>query len=442
LQAIKTIIFRTQRANKRKDRVLQELISDWRGLVEFFLKKCFEHDIISKAKLHKLAYSESKTIVKEGKRHSKYRYTAMEVALSIYKSWRKLKKRGKAEKIPEVKKLFLKLYKESNGAGVYQLVEKKGMWFIKIATSPRDNVILPLIFSDYHKHFLEAWKKGKLRLGEAYLRRNPDGSYEVHIVFKKEVREKKFERRMGVDINEQNITISVLEGSKVIYATHIDISELSRLDYAYKMVRIRKLQKKLYKGYRPKLVPKERIEVIRRYSQRWRKRKEQVLHVLSKYIVSLATTFQAKIVMEDLRYIKERILSKGRKLNRRLALADFRKFQMMVEYKAKWIGVPVVYVNPKNTSRICPICGLPMTGISQRELLCKECGIVWNRDFSASINIALRDVARSVRAEAPTIPVRRRKVSSNDVRVEGIICAMKGRYSYPKMRKVRSTYPE
>ena len=272
---------------------------------------------------------------------------------------------------------------------------------------------------------------GKLKLGEAYLRRCSDGSYEIHIVFKGNVEEKKFERRMGVDINEKNVTISILDGSKVIYSAQIDISELSRLDYVYKMIKIRKLQKKLYRGYDPKLIPKKRFKIIHRYSTRWKKRKEQILHVLSKHIVSLATTFQARIVMEDLRNIKSKILKKNRRLNRRLALADFRKLQVMIEYKAKWIGIPVSYINPRNTSKLCPICKLPMTGISQRELFCRNCEITWDRDFSASINIALRDVARSVRAKVLMKWISRRRVSADEVSIEGMMCAMKGRYRIP-----------
>ncbi|MHA1609886.1 MAG: zinc ribbon domain-containing protein, partial [Candidatus Njordarchaeales archaeon] len=72
------------------------------------------------------------------------------------------------------------------------------------------------------------------------------------------------------------------------------------------------------------------------------------------------------------------------------------------------MGVPVSYINPRRTSRLCPIYGFPMTGLSQRELICGRCGVVFDRDFAASINIALRDVARGVRAEAPMSWVPRR----------------------------------
>jgi len=440
--AIKTLKLRTRRARKGKDKILRSLMADWKRLIEFFFDICVRHDVKSKAKLHALAYSASKSVVSDKKWHSKYRYTAMEVAVATYKSWTKLKKKGRADKRPEFKKFFLKLYKESNGAGVYRIFRKGSAWFVRIATTPRNYVVLPLVVSDYEARFLEAWSRGRIVFGEAYLRRLGDGSYELHIAVKKEVREKNFERRLGVDINEGNITLSVLDGGKVIYAERISLNNIVGLDYTYKMVWIRRLQKKLYSGECPKYLPRWKIEIIQRYAGRWRRRKEHLLHVVSKRIVALATTLQARIVLEDLRDIKSRILNKSRKLNRRLSLADFRKLQFLIEYKARWIGVPVSYVNPRRTSRLCPICGSPMTGLSQRELVCGRCSVVFDRDFAASINIALRDVARGVRAEAPMSWVPRRSVSADGCPREGMTCAMKGRYSSSNITKFGNTYPE
>jgi len=440
--AIKTLKLRTRRVRKGKDRILRELMADWKQLVEYFFDICVRYDVKSKAKLHALAYSASKSIVPDKKWHSKYRYTAMEVAVATYKSWTKLKKKRRAEKRPEFKKFFLKLYKESNGIGVYRIFRKDDAWFVRIATTPRNAVVLPLVVSDYEAKFLEVWMKGKIILGEAYLRRLSDGSYELHIAIKKEVEEKDFERRLGVDINERNVTLSVLDGGRVIYAERVGLDGIVELDYTYKMVWIRRLQKKLYSGENPRHLPKWKIKIIQRYAGRWRRRKEHLLHVVAKRIVALATTFQARIVLEDLRDIKSRILNKSRRLNRRLFLADFRKLQFLIEYKARWIGVPVSYVDPRRTSRLCPICGSPMTGLSQRELVCGRCGVVFDRDFAASINIALRDVARGVRAETPMSWVLRRSVSADGCPWEGTTCAMRGRYSSPNITKLGNTYPE
>ncbi|MEM2961306.1 MAG: zinc ribbon domain-containing protein [Candidatus Bathyarchaeia archaeon] len=36
---------------------------------------------------------------------------------------------------------------------------------------------------------------------------------------------------------------------------------------------------------------------------------------------------------------------------------NFRGLQFYIEYKAKLSGLPVVYVNPRHISSLCPICG-------------------------------------------------------------------------------------
>ncbi|MEX0568380.1 MAG: transposase [Candidatus Njordarchaeota archaeon] len=116
--------------------------------------------------------------------------------------------------------------------------------------------------------------------------------------------------------------------------------------------------------------------------------------------------------------------------------------QFLIEYKAMWIGVPVSYIDPRHTSRLCPICGFLMTGSSQREVVCRRCGVVFDRDFAASINIALRDVACGVRAEAPMSWVPMWSASADGCPREGKICAMRGRYSSSNITKFGNTYPK
>ena len=87
--------------------------------------------------------------------------------------------------------------------------------------------------------------------------------------------------------------------------------------------------------------------------------------------------------MEKLNGIRENISSA--KLNRRLHAWNFRKLQQYIEYKASLEGIPVVYINPKNTSKHCHRCG--HVAQANREFRC-ECGLKYNRDLNAAINIA------------------------------------------------------
>jgi len=45
-----------------------------------------------------------------------------------------------------------------------------------------------------------------------------------------------------------------------------------------------------------------------------------------------------------------------RKMNRRLHAIPFRK-KFNIEYKAKIEGLPVIYVDARSTSSLCPVCG-------------------------------------------------------------------------------------
>ena len=67
----------------------------------------------------------------------------------------------------------------------------------------------------------------------------------------------------------------------------------------------RKLTSRFYKGLNPKYLPRWVREKIKRRLRRWERRKEDIVHKLSKYIVDVALSFNAEIVMEDLKRIKE-----------------------------------------------------------------------------------------------------------------------------------------
>ena len=58
-------------------------------------------------------------------------------------------------------------------------------------------------------------------------------------------------------------------------------------------------------------------------------------------------------------------------------------------FSISMLGVPVVFVNPKGTSRTCSRCGAKGV-VKGRIFVCKKCGLKLDRDLNASRNIALR----------------------------------------------------
>jgi len=60
---------------------------------------------------------------------------------------------------------------------------------------------------------------------------------------------------------------------------------------------------------------------------------------------------------------------------------------VMIEYKAKWEGIPVVYINPAYTSLYCHYCG--SKGVREGlTFKCLNCGRTYNADANASMNLA------------------------------------------------------
>ena len=108
---------------------------------------------------------------------------------------------------------------------------------------------------------------------------------------------------------------------------------------------------------------------------------KRFLHKLSNKIVEIAMRKRMGIILEDLNGIKER-LNGSKSFNRRLSKWNARELQRMIEYKAKWHGIPVIYVNPK----------IPQEG---RLMKCPKCGLIEDRNFIATVNLRMWGVRGS-----------------------------------------------
>jgi len=112
---------------------------------------------------------------------------------------------------------------------------------------------------------------------------------------------------------------------------------------------------------------------------------------MANQIIEYAKQFpKPVIVMEDLNGIR-RNFKKPKRLNRRFHSSPFRKLQTIIEYKANLEGIEVKYLTKKqtkNTSKTCHRCGY-VTQVKGRIHKCPKCGMEYDRDLNACINIAL-----------------------------------------------------
>jgi len=127
-----------------------------------------------------------------------------------------------------------------------------------------------------------------------------------------------------------------------------------------------------------------------------RKHKEQrfatdVNHTIAKRLVEKAECTKRAIAVEELTGIRER--TKARKPQRATQSSwSFYQLRSFIEYKALLVGVPVISVDPRNTSRTCPVCGCvdKRNRPNQSTFSCCQCNFAGFADHIAACNIASR----------------------------------------------------
>jgi IS605 OrfB family transposase len=115
-----------------------------------------------------------------------------------------------------------------------------------------------------------------------------------------------------------------------------------------------------------------------------------VNHNVSKQIVESAILSCKALALENLKGIRERGNGFGREFRWQLGGWAFDQLRQFVSYKAQAAGLPVVFVDPRNTSRTCSACGHcdKANRKSQSHFECQSCGLVMNADCNAALNIA------------------------------------------------------
>ena len=122
------------------------------------------------------------------------------------------------------------------------------------------------------------------------------------------------------------------------------------------------------------------------------------MHKLTTEIARKLKESSSGAIMEKLKGIKHNVLNRSKEQNRKLSKWDARTFQFTLEYKLKWLELPVKYVNAKNTSKTCPLCSGYMVAYEGRLMKCEKCSLVIDRDVVAVLNLQMRGVGFPQRA--------------------------------------------
>jgi len=304
-------------------------------------------------------------LLKDWEYSKHYVDSAIHSVIGLVKGWIKLYNKGRAEKLPEITRrtVYIKntLFTFKNG-------------ILKISIRPHEQY-LEVDLNEYH------WiPKDFDRLGGLVLTEK-----ELIITVKKNV-EPEADNYASFDVNLTNIT-ALINGEIERY----DLRELYHIHRVYelKRQRIQKLSK--YK-------PKTSRRLMEKYSEREKNRAKDFLHKLTTKIARKLKESGCGAVLENLNGIKHRVLNGSKTQNRKLSKWNARMFQFILEYKLKWLGLPVKYVDARNTSRTCPYCSGYLVASEGRLMRCEKCNIIIDRDVVAVLNLQMRGAGFPLRA--------------------------------------------
>jgi putative transposase len=346
----------------------RSLLEDFRLAVNNAIRVGLQARVTSRNSLCKVAYRDFR---KEHPRmYSQHLVSAFDVAGSILKNHRKRVQKGVTSRIPFVKRLMMKAENQA-----YKLNRKAGT--IDLSIRAGCHVELRLVVSQYHRKYLDDMS---ISLGSLTIL--PD---RVVVAFRKDApRPFVPESVLSLDTNERSLDGVFVEEeiTKAIKADFPDISIIQQRHHD----RRKRLQKKKAHDRR-----KSR-ELCGREGTREHHRIDYRLRQVADSVLKLAEERKSAIVLEDLRGIKSK---RSKELNRRLSMWPRRQLHHIIEYKAQWRGIPVVKVDPRNSSRTCPICGRIQDSRMGAEFKC-ECGWRLDRHINASINLLQTAISKGM----------------------------------------------
>ena len=314
-------------------------------------------------------------------------------ARETLKSFKELEEKGEAEelRIYENKPLPLRM---NLGEGYNLWIDGDGRIRFRITLIPRKEYVKGYLkFSEEHEEIVkkaveEKEKAIKLRkqgidyipeydvtIAELVKRKR---EYFLHITITRNLPVSSVRHAAGIDINEDNIAITVYDliARKVVDSFIVDHTIIKFLRHYWFTISKRMKEHRARSRKKLGFTKKEHRQV------------EYLLHLISKRVVDYLSKYQGLIVfMEDLNGVRNG-KDKGRRMNKRLHAWPFHKLQQFLKYKLEWFGVPVRFVNPEDTSRRCPLCGV--LGVRHKKLFTCPNGHKGHADRNASINILIR----------------------------------------------------
>jgi len=131
------------------------------------------------------------------------------------------------------------------------------------------------------------------------------------------------------------------------------------------------------------------LEIIRALHKRSRNIVVDWCRKFAKYIVLKARRTRSVVVLENLEKLWSNASRKSSILADKLSRFAYRKLQLAITTKTLEYNVPIIFVEPRNTSSICPRCSAKLI-YNHRLAMCSKCRFIADRDVIGVMNIHLK----------------------------------------------------
>jgi IS605 OrfB family transposase len=370
-EVTRTFVVKSTPLPRKVFRVFVELEGMYRNMVEQLVLYAMKNKLTSFTRLKALKYRELRSLYPQLPSH--YAHTVCQDTSTRVKSFLKRRRRGLARRdCPEVRRVSIWLDDH--------LWKMRSLTSIEIATH-RDWVTIELEpHKQYWKYLNSSWRlasEARVKLDKRNRR------LIIYLVFKKSVEAYRPRGFVSVDVNENHVAMLADDKAYLFETGFRDIV----LGYYYRRKRIQEKYDKLY-GVNCRVKRK----IFRKLKER--RKKSGLRWKLANIVVRVAREKRYAVVLEELGEEPAKDMTNhigDYQLRHRVYQASFKGVQKAIEEKAKEHGVPVVYVDPRNTSRVCPIHNAPIAYRNgSRVGRCSKGGELWHRDVVACYNLLLR----------------------------------------------------
>jgi len=368
-EVARTVVVPSVVLTRRKLEIFRELEEIYKNILVELVDYGFRNSIDSFTRLKRDRYHELRKKFPQLPSH--YIYTACQDASTRIKSFNKLKKKGLAEtERPEVKKVSVWLDDHLwRRIGFTAMLIYTHRGWVPVELAPH---------KQYWRYVNAGWSlRAQPRIKVDHKHRR----LLVYFVFTKTVSVggDSAKQTISVDVNENNVAV------KALNKVYILETGIKRITVGYS--RYREVAQSV-KGNR---------HVKRAIHGRERARKRDIKLKIANIIVNTAKALNAVVVLEKLPKQCPRNMVKDVKdpvLRHRIYQAGFRGMVKTIEEKCFEKEVPVVKVDPRNTSSTCPICNSKlMRGNAPRLLRCPRCRFEAGRDVVAVLNLEKKYLA-------------------------------------------------